>query len=173
MKTLEIRRHTMRNMPGQHLSQAGVRLARQVGEGIGPFALVITSTLPRAFETAIAMGFAVDKQEELISTYGEDVEIEIPWPQMFREYAAAASWGGAASAYAERLSRFYHGLLGSIPEGGSALVINHGGIVELSAVACVPDADYGVFGPHCDYCEGIRLLWEQDSFIRVEIIRVQ
>ena len=42
-----------------------------------------TSTLPRAFETAIAMGFAVDAQIELMSTYGEDVEREVPWPQPF------------------------------------------------------------------------------------------
>ncbi len=71
MKTIEIRRHTYRTKPGQHLSQQGVTLARHVGEGIGPFARVVTSTVPRAFETAIAMGFAVDEQNELMSSYGD------------------------------------------------------------------------------------------------------
>ena len=59
MKYLELRRHSKRVIPGDHLSQAGVNLARRVGEAMGPFGLVITSTLPRAFQTAIAMGFAV------------------------------------------------------------------------------------------------------------------
>src|SRR5512143_3142167 len=83
MKTIEIRRHSIRNKPGPHLSQQGVTLARLVGQNLGPFDRVVTSTLPRAFETAIAMGFAVDEQNELMSTYGNDVEREIPWPQSF------------------------------------------------------------------------------------------
>ncbi len=81
MKTIEIRRHTYRTKPGQHLSQQGVTLARKVGEGVGPFERVITSTVPRAFETAIAMGFAVDEQVELMSNYSDDVEFDAPWPQ--------------------------------------------------------------------------------------------
>ena len=80
MKTIEIRRHSIRSKPGDHLNQQGVTLARLVGENLGPFDRVITSTLPRAFETAIAMGFAVDEQVELMNTYGSDVENEAPWP---------------------------------------------------------------------------------------------
>ena len=61
MKMLEIRRHSMRKEGGgSQLSQEGVSLARQLGTSLGPFALVVTSVLPRTRETAIAMGFAVD-----------------------------------------------------------------------------------------------------------------
>ena len=56
MRTLEIRRHTHRNVPQPHLSQQGVDLARRAGEGLGHFDRVMTSTVPRAFETAIAIG---------------------------------------------------------------------------------------------------------------------
>ncbi len=66
MKTIEIRQHSIRAKPSDHLNQQGVTLARLVGENLGPFDRVITSTLPRAFETAIAMGFAVDEQNELM-----------------------------------------------------------------------------------------------------------
>ncbi len=173
MKILEIRRHTMRVIHGQHLSQAGVSLARRIGEEIGPFSRVVTSTVPRAYETAIAMGFAVDKQEELIASYGQDVEDEFPWPQPFSGYAEQALLGGAVTHLVNRLARFYHELLGSVPEGGSVLVINHGGIVEMSAVACFSGADYESFGGPIDYCEGVRLFWEQDRFVRAEILRVQ
>jgi len=71
MKIIEIRRHSIRSKPGEHLSQQGVTLARLVGENLGPFDKVITSTLPRAFETAIAMGFAVDEQLELLGSTGD------------------------------------------------------------------------------------------------------
>ena len=61
MKTLEIRRHSMRKSGGgSQLSQAGVAYARRLGASLGPFAQVVTSVVPRARETAIAMGFAVD-----------------------------------------------------------------------------------------------------------------
>ncbi len=72
MKFIEDRRHTMRTKPGQDLSQAGVALARRTGEKLGPFEHVATSTVPRAFQTAIAMGFAVDSYREgaLISQDG-------------------------------------------------------------------------------------------------------
>jgi len=173
MKTLEIRRHTMRTKPGQHLSQEGVSLARQLGETMGPFDKVVTSTTPRAFETAIAMGFAVDAQDETIGPYGQDVEDEIPWPQGFLRYAEAAREGGAVTRYMQRLARFHHELLDTIPEGGSVLVINHGGVVEMSAVACFLDADYASFGGPVDYCEGVRLFREKDRFARGEILRVQ
>src|SRR5512145_3096920 len=79
MKTIEIRRHSIRSKPGDHLNQQGVTLARLVGQNLGPFDRVITSTLPRAFETAIAMGFAVDEQNALMSSYGNAVEREAPW----------------------------------------------------------------------------------------------
>jgi broad specificity phosphatase PhoE len=66
---------------GSHLSAEGVALARVVGEALGPFALVVTSASPRAVETAIAMGFAVDDTLELPSGYvpGE-VDHHDQWP---------------------------------------------------------------------------------------------
>lgn len=84
MKYLEVRRHSMRMKPGIHLSQDGVALARRVGDHMGPFARVVTSTLPRAYETALAMGFAVDVQEGQLNTLGQAVSDEISWDAGFR-----------------------------------------------------------------------------------------
>ena len=64
MKTLEVRRHTMRRKPGAHLSQDGIALARLVGGTAGPFSLVVTSTIPRAIETAIAMARDLPEEEQ-------------------------------------------------------------------------------------------------------------
>ena len=136
MKTLEIRRHSIRSKPGDHLNQSGVTLARLVGQNIGPFDRVVTSTIPRAFETAIAMGFAVDEQNELMSTTGSSVEREAPWPLSFPIYAEIIKQDGPAAKYANKLAKYYAGVMDYISEGRSALVVNHGGIVEMGIVAC-------------------------------------
>ena len=172
MKTIEIRRHSIRSKPGPDLSEQGVALARLVGQELGQFDRVITSPLPRAVQTARAMGYEVDGTEPLIATYGDDVEVECPWPASFSDYAAACRRGGAAFSYAQRLAGFYEQLADSLPEGGSALVVNHGGVVELSAVGCFPSADFSTFGDYIECCEGVRLAWENGQFIDLQVLRV-
>ena len=172
MKTIEIRRHSIRSKPGQHLSQQGVTLARLVGQNLGPFDRVVTSTLPRAFETAIAMGFAVDEQNELMSSYNESVEWEVPWPITLQEYAKAVRKDGAAARYAFQLVDVYHRLVDYLADGRAALVVNHGGIAELGAVACLPHADHPSWGSHFECCEGIRLFWNDGKFVDAAILRV-
>jgi broad specificity phosphatase PhoE len=169
MKILEIRRHSIRT--GDHLNQTGVTLARLVGQNIGPFDRVATSTLTRALETAVAMGFAVDEQNELMSTYGNAVEKEAPWPQPFEAYAEIIRNGGAAARYAHKLAKYYAGVMEYISEGRSALAINHGGVVELGVVGCLPEFDFSSWGGPVNYCEGARLYWE-GKFIRAEVLRV-
>ena len=172
MKTIEIRRHSMRSISGVHLSQKGVTLARRLGQELGTFARVVTSTLPRAFETAIAMGFAVDEQVELMSTYGEAVESEVPWPQPFAVYARAVRRERSAAEYARKLADYYARLASALEQGSAALVINHGGIVELGVVASFQDADYETWGGPVDYCEGARLFWQDGKFVNAEVLRV-
>lgn len=172
MKTIEIRRHSIRSKPGDHLSQEGVTLARRIGQNIGPFEHVVTSTLPRAFETAIAMGFAVDKQVELMNSYGYDVESEVPWPQSFAAYAKAVRHGNGAARYGNQLADYYARLANALDEDGAALVINHGGVVELGVVAAFPNADYESWGYEANYCEGARLFWQDGKFVNAEVLRV-
>ncbi len=100
MRVVEHRRHTMRTKPGQHLSQAGVELARRVGEGMGRFDRVVTSRVPRAFETALAMGYAVDEQLEELSATPEGLAAELDWREGCSGFQRdAASAGGVAAEY--------------------------------------------------------------------------
>ena len=172
MKTIEIRRHSIRSKPGDHLNQPGVTLARLVGENLGPFDRVVTSTAPRAIETAIAMGFAVDELSELMSSYNDDVGKEAPWPLSPAGYAEVVRKSGAAARYASQLVAVYTKLANYLMDGRAALVINHGGVAELGAVACLPDADHASWGSHFECCEGIRLFWDKDKFVDGEILRV-
>ncbi len=172
MKTIEIRRHSIRSGSGEHLNQSGITLARLVGENLGPFDRVVTSAAPRAFETAIAMGFAVDEQVEWMGSYGDDVEHEVPWPQAFLAYAEAVKRVGAAGRYANQLASYYAGLASYLADGRAALVINHGGVLELGVVASFPDADYKSWGEAAGYCEGTKLSWEDEKCVYAEVLRV-
>ena len=171
-RVIEHRRHTMRTKPGQHLSQAGVDLARRVGEGIASCDLVITSPSPRAFETALAMGFAVERQAERLgeSPSGK----EIPWDAGFAAYAECLRQhpNGILATFARQLAAFHRDIARELPDGGRALLISHGSFIEASVVGCLPDFDYGDWGPACNYCEGVRLVFEGDDFTDCELLRV-
>ena len=172
MRTIEIRRHSIRNRLEPNLSEQGVTLARLIGVEMGKFDRVVTSPAPRAVQTAQAMGFDVDEQAEIIATFGDDVEAECPWPASFADYAAVYHQGGATFFYARRLADFYTKLAESLPEGGAALIVNHGGVVELSAVGCLPAADFSVMGDYVECCEGVRLTWESGKFTTLQVLRV-
>ena len=173
MRYLEVRRHTMRKQPGIHLSQEGVTLARRIGDTIGPFDRVVTSTLERAFETAIAMGFAVDEQVELLAQMGEGVDAEVDWSAGFAAFAAAIARGGATARFAAELAALWREIVSALPDGGRALVISHGGIVEAGAIGCLPGADHASWGRGLDYCEGVRLGFDGEQFASVEILRLE
>ncbi|MDE3000077.1 MAG: hypothetical protein OXU79_13455 [Gemmatimonadota bacterium] len=169
---IEHRRHSMRTKPGQHLSQAGVDLARRVGEGMTAFDKVYTSTIPRAFETGIAMGFAVDRQVELLASMPSDVEISFDvgfggFSSHIRRYpdSVVASFAGELAAFHANIAR-------SLPDGGRALIISHGGFIEASAVGCLPDAEHDTWGTSCNYCERVRLTYDKGKFTACEILRV-
>lgn len=165
MTYLEIRRHTMRNKPGQHLSQAGVDLARSVGDTIGSFNYVVTSTLPRAYETAIAMGFAVDEQSDFIAMMTDEVAAEVDWTLGFAEFQRAIALNGATTRFAQALGEYLHSVVERLPDNSRILVISHGGIVEAATLGCLPQQDVSDdLGTALDYCEGVGLSYEDGAF---------
>jgi broad specificity phosphatase PhoE len=172
MKTIEHRRHSMRSKPGKHLSQPGVTLARRVGEEMGSFDWVTTSTVTRAYETAVAMGFAVNGRSDLLSTMDDLVSSEADWDAGFSVVATAARRKGHLWRFSQELAALLAGMAESLPENGRGLVVSHGGIVEISVVGCLPDLDYDPWGSAAGYCEGVRLYWEADGWRRAEPIRV-
>lgn len=176
MPVLEGRRHSMRPKPGSHLSQEGVTLARRVGDGMGPFDRVLTSTLPRAFETAIAMGFAVTEEVEWLLPAGKAVEKELPWPQAFAAYREAFEDGWAVAAFAQEQAQQWCEVVLELPETGAALLVSHGGVIEMGAVGCLladgVNADLKTWGGPLQYCEGVRLQFTGDRCTGGEVLRV-
>lgn len=171
MRTLEVRRHTMRRKPGAHLSQEGIMLARLVGSTSGPFSLVVTSTIPRAVETAIAMGFEVHETLDALGHLPSDVLDEVGWPNPFARVAQAVALGGHGAKFAQEQARLWRSVVEQIRDSQQALIITHGSFVELGAVASMPEANHGAWGDAIGYCEGVRLSYDGD-YRHSEILRV-
>lgn len=98
---------------GSHLSNDGVRLARELGLSIGPFAYVAASDVPRTLETALAMGFSVDDiipflaeshWEAVIEEMGWHVlwEVDQPFAYVARVLPTLPQTKQMASHYAEQ-----------------------------------------------------------------------
>lgn len=179
MKTIELRRHSFRKQGGgSQLSQQGVTYARQLGATMGPFAYVVTSVVPRARETAIAMGFAVD-QEIVTAAADEGVYAEMEdsqwWAatQPFVALAALVARQGATWRYAHALLASWRDLLLPLPDGAALLLIAHSGELESAFVAAFPTADHTAWGSLFAPCEGARLRFagEPPRFTTFELLR--
>jgi broad specificity phosphatase PhoE len=181
MRWLEVRRHAPTKKGaargrGSHLSAEGVALARAVGAGLGPFAHVVTSTSPRAIETAIAMGWAVDDTVDMPSGYvpGEvEHHDQWGWPQPYVRYAELIARGTGLAAVAAEHRRIWTEAVGSVPEGGGALVVSHGGSIESALVRCLPGADHASWGMAFGHLDGVRLDFEDGRFTRARLRRVR
>jgi broad specificity phosphatase PhoE len=171
-RLIDHRRHTMRAKPGEHLNQVGVELARRVGAGefgaIPRYDLVVTSPSPRAFETAIAIGFAVDEQlDELwMGDAAHDPPID------FAHYATQVRERPRLALFVRRLARVLGSIVDRLPPDGAALVVSHGGVVELSALELLPTANRALWVPAIGYAEGIRLVFEGSQCVGAEPLRV-
>lgn len=177
MPTLEIRRHSLRKSSGgSQLSQEGVSLARRLGDTMGPFALVATSVSPRARETALAMGFAVDHEAVTLGSdpglYAESATSQ--WWRAEHPFAALAeaiSVGGAYHLYAHGIAGVWRDLLTQLSGSDAVLVVGHSGELEAALVACLPGGDYATWGGPFGCCEGARLTYD-DRFVDVEFLRL-
>lgn len=163
MKSLEIRRHSMRkDGGGSQLSQEGVRYARRIGETIGPFARVITTVVPRTRETAIAMGFAVDYELVTLSNDEElyrEVEQSRWWEETtpFAALAGLPAQRGPTWRHAHAVAAMWRDAVIGLPDGSAALFVGHSGDLEMGLVACFPDANHRAWGAPFGLCEGARL----------------
>ena len=172
MKIIEHRRHSIREKPSKHISLDGVNLARKVGEEMGDFDRVFSSTAPRAIETVVAMGYAVQDTLEMLSQTPEKLENEIEWGIDFQGYIDAYHNSEVVAEYARELAIFLKNLVDEFSENSKTLIISHGGLLELSIIGCFPDIDYSFWGKPLDCCEGVRMFLEDGKFSHIELLRI-
>lgn len=158
MKYIEHRRHAQRIKPSSHLSKEGLSIARKVGESIGAFDHVVCSPLIRSKETAIAMGFQVSEEVELLAVLeaGQGLLTNI------QNYIL----------FLTRIKKFIDQTIDKLPENGRLLIISHGGVVEASATACLKSPKYILSKYPISYCEGISWEWVGGKYINPCVLRV-
>jgi hypothetical protein len=111
---------------GQVLEQ-GVALARAVGAELRPIAYVLTSAAPRAIETAIAMGVAVDDTVDLPSGYvpGEvGFHEQWTWAQPWVRYAELGGRGGGLAAATRAHQAAWTRVVAAVADDATALVVS-------------------------------------------------
>jgi broad specificity phosphatase PhoE len=173
VRVLEHRRHSRRSPGGTHLNRAGVALARRVGSEIGPFDRVVTSPSPRAVETAVALGFAVDAELRSLLAVPSAVDERLSTnpPTSFAEYIEVVRLGGPTAEFARRQESLWRTELERVPDGGRLLAISHGGVIEFGVAAAVPEIALG-WGPPLGLLEGVRLYWDGERWTGGELLRV-
>lgn len=172
MKMLDVLRHTMRRKPGAHLSQDGIALARLVGDVSVVYDRVFSSPLPRAIETALVMGFEVHEIIDGLSDISEEMTRGIAWPNSYSGVMQIIKSEGPCAEFAYKQAALWLEIAGKLSDSEHGLIITHGGVVELGAVASVPLLNHAEWGDAAGYCEGVRLHYEGSAVVNASVIRV-
>ncbi len=184
MRSIQIRRHSYTKKgaargKGSHLSAAGVTLARRIGGETGPFELVLTSAVPRTLETAIAMGFAVDEQLDVLGDIPAGVLEELghherwAWHAPFVRFAEIVGRGGPTARMAYRQQETWVRALESLPPNGRVLIISHGRVIEAGLVTCIQDGDFATWGAPFHHLEGVEMTYGDGRFTDVRFLRIE
>lgn len=135
---------------------------------------VVTGASPRAIETAIAMGYAVDDAIDMPSGYVPhevDHHDQWSWPQPYVAYAELIKSGGGLAAVAQAHQEIWAGVVAAVPDGGGALVVSHGGCIEPALASCLPDEDHASWGAPFAHCDGARLDFSNGRFSNLRLRR--
>jgi hypothetical protein len=129
-----------------------------VDESLHPFAYVVTSASPRAIETALAMGLAVDNASTCPPVTCQEWLITINSGAGRRPTATTPicySGQPRSPRSPRRTESSRPRIVKTVSDGAAALVIGHGGGIESALVACLPHADHQSWGAPFAHCDGL------------------
>jgi broad specificity phosphatase PhoE len=177
MSILEIRRHAERTDRGNEqsaLSRAGLEMARVLSKKVGPFALVLSSPLPRAKETAQTIAGRSDGVEpgflpEMGGVIGDRIFGEMrtlaDWAEVLREREDARKFATEQLAAWARVAM-------RVGEKDRVLAVSHGGIIELPAITLAQRLRVPLEGASFGYCEGVVVTYAKGAPTEIEVVRV-
>ena len=174
---LEIRRHAERADRGDErsaLSSAGRAMAQSLGKRAPNYALVLSSPLPRAKETAQLIAGRLDAVEagflpEMGGVIGDRIFGEMrtlaDWAEVLREREDARKFATEQLATWTRVAM-------RVGEKDRVLAISHGGIIELPAITLGERLRTPLQGPSFGYCEGVAITYAKGAPTKVEVLRI-
>jgi len=177
MPILEIRRHAERTDRGNEqsaLSRAGWEMANVLSKKVGPFALVLSSPLPRAKETAQTIAGRLDAVEpgflpEMGGVIGDRIFGEMrtlaDWAEVLREREDARTFATEQLATWARVAT-------RVGEKDRVLAVSHGGIIELPAITLAQRVRAPLEGASFGYCEGVVVTYANGAPTKIEVVRI-
>jgi len=174
---LEIRRHAERSDRGNEqsaLSLAGRALAESLATRAPKFALVLSSPLPRAKETAQLIGGRLDGVEpgflpEMGGVIGDRIFGEMrtlaDWAEVLREREDARKFATEQLATWARVAM-------RVGDKDRVLAISHGGIIELPAITLAQRLRVSLEGASFGYCEGVVVTYAKGAPAKIEVVRL-
>lgn len=179
MKCVEIFRHSMRG-EGKGLSEEGRLLARRARATLSPhYDLCVSSPKERARETLEAFGFDRYEVDESFTA----VNPWAPFDAAVQEVAKlrgtsplAACWGipealNYLRLQGETMIVAIKRIARKLPEGGRALVVSHGGILEAAALHGCSEYALEEIGGEIGFCEGVVFELDDENLAGIEMKR--
>ena len=177
MPILEIRRHAERTDRGNEqsaLTPAGRAMAEQLAKRAPKFALVLSSPLPRAKETAQLIAGRLDATESgLLPEMGGVIGDRI-----FGEMRTLADWAEVLSERedarqfaAEQLATWTR-IASRVDDKDRVLAVSHGWIIELPAITLAKRLRARLDGPAFGYCEGVVITYAKGAPTKIEAVRL-
>jgi broad specificity phosphatase PhoE len=176
MPLLEIRRHAQRadvKNNESSLSPAGRAMVETLAKRAPRYALVLSSPLPRAKETAQGIAGRLDGIDAgLLPEMGGVIGDRI-----FGEMRSLADWEEVlaeredARNFAHEQLKTWAGIAARASENDRVLVVSHGGIIELAALTLAKRLTQPLHGTAFGYGEGVLVTFENGSPTKIAELR--
>ena len=176
MPILDIRRHAQRIDLADNqsaLAPAGQQMCARLAKAAPKYALVVSSPLPRAKETAeriagrldaVEPGLLPDLGSYASSLFGE-LRTLADWARLLKEHPDA-------SKFAEEQLPTWSRIASRVGEKDRVLAISHGGIIELPAITLAQRLRSPLEGASFGYCEGVVVTYAKGAPTKIEVVRV-
>jgi broad specificity phosphatase PhoE len=173
--TLDIRRHAQRIDRADDqsaLAPAGREMCARLAKAAPKYALVVSSPLPRAKETAeriagrldaVEPGLLPDLGSYASSLFGE-LRTLADWARLLKEHADAAR-------FAEEQLPAWARIASRVGERDRVLAVSHGGIIELPAIYLMQTLKVKIEGPSFGYGDGVRVTYVKGRPTALEVLR--
>lgn len=149
-------------------------MAESLAKRAPKYALVLSSPLPRAKETAQTIAGRLDAIEpgflpEMGGAIGDRVFGELrtlaDWAEILREREDARKFATEQIATWARIAM-------RVGEKDRVLAVSHGGIIELPAITLAQRVRIPLEGASFGYCEGVVITYAKGAPTKIEVVRV-
>lgn len=177
MVTIDIRRHAERvSGPDARgsLSAAGARMALRLRPR-RPYALVVSSPRDRSRETARIIADRVDDVDTMLNVAPDDVLTQAQYDSLRLQQAVAELIEESAPArrFAEEQLSLWERVASRLLEGESALLVTHGGNIELPAALLAARIGAEIGPLPLSYCDGVRVRYDHGQPEALERLRAE